>query len=119
MRYLTLLGLCVVIFSCNSTPKQINRTDTVIVAYNQNGQYIFNKAIVWTHMGRKFKSDSGLEAEIGVIQQFALRLPTVKSDSVVDTVTHKLIRINDQYPIVFLPDSLSHYLHIIDTLHTK
>jgi hypothetical protein len=60
-----------------------------------------------------------LQAEMGQITQFSLRLPTTKSDSIIDSATHRLIRVKDSYPIAFLPDSLSHYIHIIDTLHTK
>jgi hypothetical protein len=93
--------------------------DTAIVAYNQNGQYIFNKAIVWTHMGYRLLSDSTPGTKYEAITQFALRLPTSKGDSVIDSVNHKLIRVKDSYPISFLPDSLSKYIHIIDTLHTK
>jgi hypothetical protein len=104
--------------SCGSGPESVREIrDTCVVAYNQGGQYVFNKAIVWTHVGRKFKSDSGLDAEMGTIQQFALRLPTIKADSIMDSVTHRLLRINDRYSPTFLPDSLTHYLHIIDTLH--
>jgi hypothetical protein len=102
--------------SCGTAPKVSSRQDTVIVAYNQGGQYLFNKAIVWTHMARKFKNDSGLEAEQGIITQFALRLPTSKTDSIRDSTTHSW-RVKDSYPIVFLADSLSKYIHIIDTLH--
>jgi hypothetical protein len=120
MKLSSLLVLGVLMFSaCNSSSPHLDRRDTAIVAYNQNGQYIFNKAIVWTHYGRKFKSDSGLDAEMGQITQFSLRLPTSKSDSIMDSTHHKLLRVNDSYPPTFLPDSLSHYIHIIDTLHTK
>jgi hypothetical protein len=119
MKYLALFLLATVVnYSCNSGPKPTNTTDTCIVAYNQNGQYLFNKALVWTHMGRKFVSDSGLQAEMGQITQFALRLPTTKSDSIMDSTGKKLIRVKDSYPQVYLPDSLSKYIHIIDTLHT-
>ena len=121
MRYLSLAVVVLVLFSCNSGAKSTNRDtkDTVVVAYNQNGQYLFNKAVVWTHSGRKFKSDSGLEAEIGTVTQFKLRLPTSKSDSIMDSTGKKLLRVNDSYPPVFLADSLSKYIHIIDTIHTK
>jgi len=119
MRKNSVLLAAVVLFSCGSKQSHVNQTDTVICAYNQNGQYLFNKAIVWTHTGRKFKSDSGLDAEIGVVTQYQLRLPTTKADSIIDSTTHKLIRIKDSYSGVFLPDSLSHYIHIIDTLHSK
>jgi hypothetical protein len=121
MRYLSLSVVVLVLFSCNSGAKSstnASKLDTCVVAYNQNGQYTFNKAIVWTHSGRKFKSDSGLDAEIGTITQFALRLPTTKSDSIIDSTTHKLIRVKDSYSPTFLADSLSKYIHIIDTLHT-
>jgi hypothetical protein len=36
-----------------------------------------------------------------------------------DSTGKKLIRVKDSYPQVYLPDSLSKYIHIIDTLHTK
>jgi hypothetical protein len=105
--------------SCGKAPKAIKETrDTVVCAYNQGGQYLFNKAIVWTHVGRKFKSDSGLDAEMGPVTQFALRLPTSKADSIRDSTTHSW-RVKDSYPIVFLADSLSKYIHIIDTLKSK
>jgi hypothetical protein len=118
-HYAPLLALIALSFaSCGTAPKVSSRQDTVIVAYNQGGQYLFNKAIVWTHMGRKFKSDSGLDAEQGIITQFALRLPTSKTDSIRDSTTHSW-RIKDSYPIVFLADSLSKYIHVIDTLHSK
>jgi|SRR5580693_7689160 hypothetical protein len=100
------------------TKNPINQTDTAIVAYNNGGQYLFNKAIVWTHMGRKFKSDSGLAAEQAQITQFSLRLPTTKADSSMDSATHKWL-VKDSYSPIFLSDSLSKYIHIIDTIHTK
>src|ERR1700743_3319028 len=112
MRYLSLAVVVLVFFSCQHPAVNSSKLDTCVVAYNQNGQYVFNKAIVWTHSGRKFKSDSGLDAEIGTITQFALRLPTSKADSIMDSTGKKLLRINDSYPPVFLADSLSKYIHI-------
>jgi hypothetical protein len=122
MRYFfvfLLVSIIGLISGCNSSNSSVNRLDTFVVAYNQQGQYLFNKAVAWTHVGRKFVSDSGLQATMGPIQQFKLRLPTTKADSVIDSTTHKLLRIKDSYPVDFLPDSLSKYIHIIDTLHTK
>jgi hypothetical protein len=118
MRYFSFAFLFIAFSACNQSPKVRETRDTCVVAYNQGGQYLFNKAIVWTHMGRKFKSDSGLEAEQGIITQFALRLPTSKTDSIRDSTTHSW-RVKDSYPIVFLADSLSKYIHIIDTLKSK
>lgn len=117
-KHLLLLVVAGIVWGCGAGPKSVNRIDTGVVGYNQQGQYLFNKAIWWTHIGRKFKNDSGLEAEMGQITQFKLRLPTSRADSTRDTLTHKWI-IKDSYPVDFLPDSLSKYIHIIDTLHTK
>ena len=104
--------------ACQHPVSRVETRDTCVVAYNQGGQYLFNKAIVWTHIGRKFKSDSGLDAEMGPVTQFALRLPTTKADSSMDNTTHSW-RVKDSYPAVFLSDSLSKYIHIIDTLHSR
>jgi hypothetical protein len=103
----------------SSSQKIGNHFDTCIVAYNQNGAWIFNKAIAWTHMGYKLLSDSTPGTKYQAITQFALRLPTSKTDSVTDSTSHKLLRIKDSYPVAFLPDSLSHYIHILDTLRIK
>jgi hypothetical protein len=118
MRYIAVFIFASILnYSCGNTPKNINRLDTVVVAYNQAGQYTFNKAIVWTHIDRRFKNAKDLDAVMTEVQQFAIRLPTSKADSSMDSTTHKWI-VKDSYPIVFLPDSLSKYLHVIDTLHS-
>lgn len=111
------LVVLVVLFGCGSTANsKLNRTDTLVCAYVENGNWRFNTAKVWTHMGRKFKDDSTLAAETGLIQQISLQVPPVKADSIMDTVSHKLLKIIPRYASP-LPDSLNHYVHLLDTLH--
>ena len=115
------LGLAIVltVFGCHSTPPNaVDHRDTVIVAYNSGG-WTFNKAIAWTHTQRTWVGDSGLDAKMEVVTQFALRLKPLKGDSIIDSATHRLLRVTERYQPTFLPDTLSHYIHILDTLHTN
>lgn len=121
MRKFSVVALLFITFSScqNSTVHVKEKIDTVVVAYIENGHWRFNKAIAWTHLGRTFVSDSGLEAKEGPVTQMRLLLPSMKSDSMMDSVKHLLISITERYQPLFLSDTLTHYLHILDTLHSK
>jgi hypothetical protein len=120
MRYFSLLVI-LVMFGCGGSgggSKKVDRVDTMVAAYVENGNWRFNTAKVYTHMGRKFKDDSTLAAENGVVQQISLQLPPVKADSIMDTVSHKLLKIIPRYGLP-IADSLNKYVHLLDTLHYK
>ena len=118
LSFTALMGI--VLTSCQhpykkKTPEKI---DYVIVAYQENGTvWRFNTAVRRQAMGRKFLSDSGLDAKEDYLTTFRLGLQPIKADSITDS-THKLLRINRRYTPQYLPDSLSHYIHILDSSPT-
>jgi hypothetical protein len=111
--------LSIVLFSCQNQPvKPINRKDTVICAYVQLNNWRFNTAEVWAHTDRVWLKDSGLDGTIAVVRQIRLQLPLLKSDSIMDSVKHTLLKITPRFDLP-LSDTLNHYIHILDTLHFR
>ena len=103
--------------SCqNDRNASVNETDTCVVAYIDQGSWRFNTAQIWAKTDRKWAKDSGLDAEMAVVRQIRLQLTPVKSDSIMDSVKHSLLKVIPRYGLP-LPDSLTHYIHILDTLH--
>ena len=116
MKYLALFLLATVVnYSCNSGSKSFSKTDTIICAYQQNGQWRFNLAQVYAHTGRMWVGDSGLESKIGVIREIRLGLPAIKTDSVFDSVSHSLAVIIPRFDLP-LVDSLNKYIHLLDPI---
>ena len=117
---LAFLALALVAFSACHQPvhKFTQKIDTVVVAYKQDGtRWMLNLAIRKQYYGRKFMSDSGLDAKMENITVFRLRLPVVKSDSLYDSVRHSLLNVRVRYQEDFLSDTLTHYIHLLDSLH--
>lgn len=97
-----------------AAPKE--KIDTVVVAYKVGGSgWQLNMAIRKQYYGRKFLSDSGLDAKIDYISAFRLKINPVKSDSVYDSINHALLKVNPRYMPDYLPDTLSHYIHVLDS----
>lgn len=117
-RILSLAALVgIVLTSCQHPhSKQVEKIDTVVIVYRDNiVGWRLNTAIRKQYMGRKFVADSGLDAKEAYISVFRLQLPALKVDSIVDSTSHKLLRINPRYQEQWLPDSLSHYITLLDS----
>lgn len=106
------------LISCgHSTPKNVSRTDTVIVAYNNGAGWQFNTAIDRAYVGRKWLKESGLDAKEDICNEFRIQLPPSKGDTLWDTLKHLPIRVIPHYSPVPINDTLNRYIHILDTLH--